>query len=682
MKRLSDIQPTMTHIIGVDEIGQCRSGPHNDIDLQAVYGGRILGRSPLMGKVNPVYNDTGGQVVDVNRNTALHVFTYETFPRTKEREMTDIRNGSPRNGESHSPKMNGFGKNGHITNGNTDLMTYSDHNSTLTDVNRNKLTFTRSLNIYSDTGQDSSMEGDTRHLPGDNHDHIKGSFQLLEPVGKINQTTELKNAHNEQFLGDTISESCKTSQNTCEILGPTNIKVEIEPYNDSDYSKIDIRNKSKLSGSLKLLGYNNAGFENEEPSQTNVCKASFENRENCKRDDVPREFSNGNSHIINKSGLVIITNDNPIVSDDDGEEKEPVEIVTEVIVHSVPEHSVGLRRKAPKYSDVDRVCHSIDTDVNDWPDLGSLVRGGEIKEDVGTDFGRTARNWDGDLDTGCTDIGVREVHGRASSMPDNEHFTGDSGYETIAYVHETDNDLDDQIIDETREKESKYKKNTKSKSAKVSSKGSSANDGSTRTLKSILSNSMSASQCSCSQHSDSRHSDSDSEIQEMKSVKFSQDTVFNENKNSKYKQERIARINLREIYHGKIVSETAMAKMNPLFTDEEGKTGSITDDEKLAYKTALKQAMALSKAKGEGLNQPSYMEQYLILKAHGLKAGDDDIEQLPEWMEKPAYDRLIQRTLAKERRKCVVKWTLVLVTVFIITAVATVLGIHFQEGFS
>ena len=49
-------------------------------------------------------------------------------------------------------------------------------------------------------------------------------------------------------------------------------------------------------------------------------------------------------------------------------------------------------------------------------------------------------------------------------------------------------------------------------------------------------------------------------------------------------------------------------------------------------------------------------------------------------IEQPAYDRLIQRTIAKERRKLIIKWTLVILTVSIVTAVATVLGVHFKEN--
>ena len=67
---------------------------------------------------------------------------------------------------------------------------------------------------------------------------------------------------------------------------------------------------------------------------------------------------------------------------------------------------------------------------------------------------------------------------------------------------------------------------------------------STRTLKSILSitcsESMSQAESPTLTHKD-RHSDS--EIQELKSVKFSDDTVFNENKPKKYKTQKMEKIN-------------------------------------------------------------------------------------------------------------------------------------------
>lgn len=81
---------------------------------------------------------------------------------------------------------------------------------------------------------------------------------------------------------------------------------------------------------------------------------------------------------------------------------------------------------------------------------------------------------------------------------------------------------------------------------------------------------------------------------ELKSVTFSEDTVFNENKSKCYKKEKI---NLKDIYRGKIDSDSAYAKVNPMFVDDElicsegrKETHSkpdnqwfrLTDDEKVA----------------------------------------------------------------------------------------------------
>ena len=63
---------------------------------------------------------------------------------------------------------------------------------------------------------------------------------------------------------------------------------------------------------------------------------------------------------------------------------------------------------------------------------------------------------------------------------------------------------------------------------------------------------------------------------EHKSVKFSDDTVFNDLKPNKYKQERVS---LKDIYKGKISSKEAVAKMNPVFVDEDNH--GLTDDEKV-----------------------------------------------------------------------------------------------------
>ena len=113
-------------------------------------------------------------------------------------------------------------------------------------------------------------------------------------------------------------------------------------------------------------------------------------------------------------------------------------------------------------------------------------------------------------------------------------------------------------------------------------------NSSTRILKSILLNTSLDKEPSIS---DKAHTStkSDSEIHESKSVKFSKDTIFNENKSKKYKTERIDRIHLRNMYHGKISSDNAIAKLNPLFNEdlEEHHQDSLTDDEKVAYRLSV-----------------------------------------------------------------------------------------------
>lgn len=63
-----------------------------------------------------------------------------------------------------------------------------------------------------------------------------------------------------------------------------------------------------------------------------------------------------------------------------------------------------------------------------------------------------------------------------------------------------------------------------------------------------------------------------------------------------------------------------------------------------------------------------------ILPFQGI---DLDIETLPAV---PIKDRLIERTIRKKRRKLIVKWTLVVMTVIIITATATVVGVYFKNN--
>ena len=137
---------------------------------------------------------------------------------------------------------------------------------------------------------------------------------------------------------------------------------------------------------------------------------------------------------------------------------------------------------------------------------------------------------------------------------------------------------------------------------KAVSNGYKTNFSSTRTIKSILSTSSGKqhSPPSSPQRDHSKQTESFSEIQECKSVTFSEDTVFNENKSKRYKLEKLERINLRDIYHGKISSDKAIAKMNPLFQDDTETAEaerSMSDDERIAYQIALRKMMKSAKGK-------------------------------------------------------------------------------------
>ncbi|KAH3840517.1 hypothetical protein DPMN_113967 [Dreissena polymorpha] len=633
----------MVSVLGVEEIATCRSGPDNDIDLKAVYGGRILGRRQTSLKVNPVFTDHQATFnAEDDQNISLHVTMYETFPRTKDRQLS--------NPVTQGEKMvhNGQLTNGHLRVANgvhgvySGKEVYIDEENQLMDVNRNTLTQSKTFDSF-----------------------LRISQEVHEDIPVYAKVTKKRNLP--ELLGPLNNEKIQVDV-TAEIDDKEG-ESKNENINDQNKSKFDEKQKYQKSGSSDSLVrknedshedglkdvhcYENKGLVNDEGKNNSHGSNLAAESSVLTRTDSFTLLSQSKNILPNSqfSSSPLIPHDYQINSEDESEGKEVVstEILTEVIVHKVDEPSINcsdLKRCSHKLCRQENLCDSLDEMEDDWPDLDTLVRSDNdaIVE----------------VDNQTHDV----PYPRVRSVSD----VVDPDYATIESVNEIGENED------LKAKEGTYKKNTKS--SKVSSKGSTINEGSTRTLKSILTSSSNISHLSESQNGEHKRSVSESEIHEVKSVKFSQDTVFNENKSNKYKQEKI---NLRDIYCGKISSDAAMAKLNPLFMDDEGKTGSLTDDEKLAYQLTLKNAMKLSKGKAGSLNQPSYLEQYLILKAHGLKAGDG-IERLPEWMDKPDYHRLIQRTLAKERRKCVCKWTLVILTVFAITAVATVLGIHFTEG--
>lgn len=149
---------------------------------------------------------------------------------------------------------------------------------------------------------------------------------------------------------------------------------------------------------------------------------------------------------------------------------------------------------------------------------------------------------------------------------------------------------------------------------------------------------------------------------EQKSVKFSDDTVFNDHKPNKYKQERV---NLKDIYKGKISSKEAVAKLNPMFVDD---NHSLTDDEKA------------ERCGQNGLNTPAYMNDYVM--SHGdhqistLQRGaleaDNDIESIGS-EGAVNYDRLIKKTIAIKRQRKIIRLSCAVFTFLVVVAIVVVL---------
>ncbi|XP_033750462.1 uncharacterized protein LOC117334772 [Pecten maximus] len=140
--------------------------------------------------------------------------------------------------------------------------------------------------------------------------------------------------------------------------------------------------------------------------------------------------------------------------------------------------------------------------------------------------------------------------------------------------------------------------------------------------------------------------DPSGEQSEHKSVKFSDDTVFNDGRPNKYRRDTKL-INLREIYKGKVNSDFALAKPNPIFLDDSGLENSLTDDEKVARSWAQDEAV--------------------------------DIESI-EMEEKPRYDRLIKQTIARQRRSKLIRLIFAFLAFLVVVAAVVLLVIYFGKS--
>ncbi|XP_045216405.2 RGS domain-containing serine/threonine-protein kinase A-like [Mercenaria mercenaria] len=697
-------------LISVDDIGLYRTGPNNDIDLQAVYGGRLSGKRERDLKVNPVYSDVNNanQYSDINGNMSpVHVVTYESFPRTRKKTLTSengkIQNGdivqsvgknwaeSNNNNISHSAVVENFRKD--IEKDKNDANHDSEIEAKNLQLNEKSNDTREDVQVQCKNSNKASSEllsnqndsrANTEEIPHATEDVHTKSDKGLQTKGFL-KNYGLLGYNNESFVLDGIEVVIESKQ-TEDSDPKHSLSTEIHNNNNSGKSEIpgskteslknsdaNHVNPKTVSDSKEILPEVTDSKEN---SQTEISVATSDLPESAYQEISDLcDFHEPISEDISKSNGLIVNTDDNLSNLCESPQICHKEIVTEVLVHNSAVLDTPTKHYISKYSESDTTCHSFDlennpvsmsyqTDSSDWPDMDVLVRQNE-DETYDPSMNEIAQTNESEV----------ECQGHVRSISD-----------VVIQEKETNEGTDNtgnQSSDGNLEGFSLYKKkqnksNSSSKPGVVSEAGSS-----TRTLKSILSNG--SSHYSCTSECEHKRQNSDLEIHELKTVKFSEDTVFNENKSNKYKKEKFGQINLRELYRGKIMNDAAVAKLNPLYQPEQNdievEEEGDTNNEKLTYQLTLKNAMRLSKGKTSSLNGPSYMEQYLILKAHGIKKDDIDIEKLPETMEKPVYDRLIQRTLAKERRKFCVKWSMVIITVAVITAVATTLGVYFKEGF-
>ncbi|XP_060068845.1 uncharacterized protein LOC132548961 [Ylistrum balloti] len=170
------------------------------------------------------------------------------------------------------------------------------------------------------------------------------------------------------------------------------------------------------------------------------------------------------------------------------------------------------------------------------------------------------------------------------------------------------------------------------------------------------------------------------EQSEHKTVKFSDDTVFNDGRPNKYRRDTKL-INLREIYKGKVNSDYALAKPNPIFLDDNGLENSLTDDEKVARSWGqVKGYMAL----------PTFLSHHMITSSKQAFITDQspkplqldetgDIETI-ETEGKPRYDRLIKQTIARQRRSKLIRLIFAFLAFLVVIAAVVLLVIYFGKS--
>ncbi|XP_048737854.2 uncharacterized protein LOC125652575 isoform X1 [Ostrea edulis] len=179
----------------------------------------------------------------------------------------------------------------------------------------------------------------------------------------------------------------------------------------------------------------------------------------------------------------------------------------------------------------------------------------------------------------------------------------------------------------------------------------------------------------CSDANSSSYSDGNrlnSSITEQKSVKFSKDTVFNENKPNKYRKEKMQ----------DRCKPNGMASSNPVFVDDNGFEISLTDDEKvLHFSNSSDTNSQLSE-----LNVPGYMKEYVIgsedlppvTRTPMSRAKLQGIEDIEKITSDTTYKDL-DRELSKRHRNKVIRLVLACFVFLVVIGVVVLLVVYFGK---
>ena len=502
-----------------------------------MYGGKISGRKEKGLKVNPIYQDSfnshqpsGQSRKDHNGNmNGIYLEMYETFPPRKDRNAN--------------------------------------------------LTIPKEIAMVE---SDKTMPALNGHIDDPEHkvpDIDQTSSKALQPT-LLGPGDDL-----EPNLPNTSKEN--VTQNNNENSNSTSLQTNDHVQNGSHSEEIlsDLRNMKLPKDDYTLLGYHNEAFVKDED-------------ENVKNTDFldPGE-SVAVCHSIDSSPSKSSVSSN-------GSPKKKGKFVTQVSVHVIeysdnPAKSVKLEasdNETNRDSDLTDLKTSV---VNADPYDEILVVTQE--ENSSKPKVEIVNETEKSEDPSCINDNVTDDTKDKHDVKDPKDVIIHVETETKSSCDYEGSEIQSSKEDNSNS-ESKSINNTKN-SALISNKVKKKDEkngfqdlpngeSSETTLKSILANASPDVRTKVPNHSH-KTTNSDTEIHEAKSVKFSQDTVFNENKPKKYKNERIDRFNLRNIYRGRISSDSAVAKLNPLFSDdiEDYDQDSLTDDEKVAYRLSLRKMM-------------------------------------------------------------------------------------------